>query len=84
MLALTIFDKEVPMSEQGLLFAPPRPTWIAMIWQRCDAEVRRECITILAEMGRASLRSRCTPATTAATTSGAKNGATGEEGNNER
>ena len=55
MLAQVIPHKEVPMSEQGLLFVPRKPDWVAAIWQRCDPEVYRKCIAILAEMGRGSL-----------------------------
>ena len=50
------------MSEQGQIFGPRRPAWIVMIWEQCNAEVRRECIEILAEMGRATLAPRPTVA----------------------
>ncbi len=58
MLTLVILKKEVPMREQGQLFGPRRSSWIAMIWEQCHADVRRECIEILAEMGRATLAPR--------------------------
>ena len=55
MLAPVILNQEVPMNEQGHLFGPRRCIWVERIWDRSPAAVRRECIAILAEMGRATL-----------------------------
>ncbi len=60
------------MSEQGQLFDPQQPTWIAMIWDRCNAKVQGECIAILAEMGRASLVPKREPQSSAPMRSGKK------------
>ncbi len=70
MLAPMIRHKEVPMSEQGQLFAAPKPAWITKVWDRCDPRVRPRCIAILAEMGRvaptrsAGVRGKPPPTTT--------------------
>jgi hypothetical protein len=55
MLAHVILNQEVPMNEQGHLFGPRPCVWVELIWDRSPAAVRRECIAILAEMGRATL-----------------------------
>ena len=51
MLARLIPDKEVPMSEQRVLLRPITGLDRHDL-DRCGAEVRRECIAILAQMGR--------------------------------
>lgn len=43
------------MSKQLLLFDPQLQAWIQRIWLRIDAEKRRQMLSILAEMARASL-----------------------------
>jgi len=43
------------MSEQLPLFDLPQPTWIGRLWSRVGPGKRREVISILAEMARASL-----------------------------
>jgi hypothetical protein len=43
------------MSKQLLLFDPQRHAWIHRIWLRIDPEQRRQILSILAEMARASL-----------------------------
>ena len=40
------------MSEQLKLFAPPECVWIEAIWRRVAPEMRREIVSILAEIGR--------------------------------
>ena len=43
------------MSKQLLLFDPQLQGWIHRIWLRIDPERRRQILSILAEMARASL-----------------------------
>jgi len=43
------------MSKQLLLFDPRIPAWVRELWNRIDAQKRREILSILANMGRASL-----------------------------
>lgn len=58
MLARVILNQEVRMSEQGQLFSPRVCVWVERMWARSPVAVRRECIAILAEMGRATLAPR--------------------------
>jgi len=43
------------MSKQLLLFDPRIPAWVRELWNRIDAQKRRDILSILANMGRASL-----------------------------
>src|SRR2546429_4475307 len=47
--------QETHMSKQLLLFDPRIPAWVRELWNRIDAQKRREILRILANMGRASL-----------------------------
>lgn len=55
MLALVCPAKEAQMSKPLLLFDPQLQAWIHRIWLRIDPERRRQILSILAEMARASL-----------------------------
>jgi hypothetical protein len=55
MLALVCPAKEAEMSKQLLLFDPQLQAWIHRIWLRIDPARRRQILSILAEMARASL-----------------------------
>ena len=46
------------MSQQGLLFDPPRSPWVVKLWRSIDPKTRSEIIALLAEMGRHSLAGR--------------------------
>lgn len=43
------------MSKQLLLFRPGTPAWVRELWNRIDAEKRREILSILANIARVSL-----------------------------
>jgi hypothetical protein len=46
------------MSEQRLLFDPPRSAWVVRLWRSIDPKTRGEIVALLAEMGRHSLAGR--------------------------
>ena len=43
------------MSKQLLLFDPRTSAWVRELWNRIDAQKRREIVSILANIARASL-----------------------------
>ena len=43
------------MNKQLLLFDSRIPAWVRELWNRIDAQKRREILSILAKMARASL-----------------------------
>jgi hypothetical protein len=43
------------MSKQLLLFDSRIPAWVRELWNRIDAQERREIVSILANMARASV-----------------------------
>ena len=46
------------MSEQRLLFELHLRPWVAQLWEKVDPKTRGEVVSLLAEMGRASLSAR--------------------------
>ena len=58
MLMQTVVNQEVGMSEQRRLFELHRWPWVAQLWEKVDPKTRGEVVSLLAEMGRASLSAR--------------------------
>jgi hypothetical protein len=48
------------MSEQRLLFDPPRSAWVVRLWRSIDPKTRSEIIALLADLARHSLAARPT------------------------
>ena len=46
------------MSEQGMLFDPHRSIWVQRLWRQIDPKVRRQVISMVAQMARTSLVSK--------------------------
>jgi hypothetical protein len=55
MLAHMILSQEANMSKQLSLFDPRTPIWVQQLWDRIDAERRRQILSILSTMARTSL-----------------------------
>ncbi len=58
MLARAIVHEEGGMSEQRLLFELHPLPWVESLWRKIDPKTRSEVVSLLAEMGRASLAAR--------------------------
>jgi hypothetical protein len=57
MLVHVFLPQEANMSKQLSLFDPRTPIWVQQLWDRIDAERRRQILSILSTMARTSLAS---------------------------